>query len=261
MTYSPVSANPQTASYNQPPSQRGNAAIATMQNQPQHGALAYADSYSSHTPTHSGQFHATPPSYQDPSVATHYSPAPLPTPQSHDVSRHMSEDLTENCDEDAQGEPADESTEPNVEELDAELMVDMLLSDDESWAQIRGYTEGFKEWEDQWKKAGNGKSKKSKDERERLEFELLRAGLGNGRPEEGFNGYRYSFCQGQWVPTHLWDHCVECQICRSSDDWHCHKHERCTEGRVCSGCASTTLPYHPQQQQQPRESMYPAQGS
>ncbi|TRX88362.1 hypothetical protein FHL15_010738 [Xylaria flabelliformis] len=277
MTYSPVSANPQTAaSYSQPPPQRNNATIAAMQTQPQHGSLSsYGDSYASHTPTHSGQYQTASPSYQDPNVATHYSPAPLPTPQSHDVSRHMSEDLAENDDEDAQGEPADESAElytnpepsrapvssiptpssdqpkpgemicsckkgrgkkkicigcgcskyglgcnqacscgggencgnpfadlsaffgptdifakpcranpcfatwlrqqPNVEELDVDLMVDMLLSDDESWAQIREYTEAFRQWEEQWKKARNGKGKKNKEERERLEYELLRA--------------------------------------------------------------------------------------
>ncbi|KAI1128461.1 hypothetical protein F5Y10DRAFT_240420 [Nemania abortiva] len=360
MTYSPVSTNHQTAaSYNQQQPQRNNATIATMQSQPHHNNLSsYGDSYSSHTPTHSGQYQTASPSYQDPSVTTHYSPAPLPTPQSHDVSRQMSEDLAENDDEDAQGEPADESAEiytnpepprppvssiptpstdqskpgeiscsckkgrgkkkaciscgcskyglscnaacscggacgnpftdlsaffgpseafpkpcgantcfatwlrnqPNVEELDVDLMVDMLLSDDESWAQIRGYTDAFREWEEQWKKACGGKGKKNKDERERLEFELLRGALGNAEPED-FNGFRYSFCQSQWVPSDLWDHCPECHMCRSSNEWHCNKHNRCTENRVCPSCASTTLPYHHQQQQQRQQVMYSGQGS
>ncbi|RWA04787.1 hypothetical protein EKO27_g10319 [Xylaria grammica] len=114
MTYSPVStSHPTTASYNQSAPQR-NAAVATMP-QPQHGLPSYGDSYASHTPTHSGQYQTASPSYPDPSVPTHYSPAPLPTPQSHDVSRHMSEDLTENDDEDAQGEPADESAEVRIQ--------------------------------------------------------------------------------------------------------------------------------------------------
>ncbi|KAI8634241.1 hypothetical protein F5Y19DRAFT_205934 [Xylariaceae sp. FL1651] len=370
MTYSPVSSNHQTAAaYSQQPPQRNNAAaVATMQTQSQHGLSSYGESYSSHTPTHSAQYQNTPSSYPDPTVATHYSPAPLPTPQSHDVSRHMSEDLPENDEEDAQGEPADESTEiytnpepprppvsiptpsttdqsrpgemscackkgrgkkkaclscgcskyglgcnsacscgsacgnpfadlsvffgpseafskpcganqcfatwlrnqPNIEELDVDLMVDMLLSDDESWAQIREYTEAFRRWEDQWKKARGGKGKKNKDERERLEFELLRGGLGNITPED-FHGFRYSFCQSKWVPTDLWDHCPECRMCRPSGEWHCPKHDRCTENRVCSGCASTTLPYHhqqqqqqqqqEQQQQQQRQGMYLGQGN
>ncbi|KAI3327804.1 hypothetical protein HD806DRAFT_335402 [Xylariaceae sp. AK1471] len=356
MTYSPVSTNHQTAaSYNQPPpqQQRSNVAVAAMQSQPQHALSSYGDSYSSHTPTHSGQYQTASPSYPDPNVAAHYSPAPLPTPQSHDVSRHMSEDLTENEDEDAQGEPADESSEiytnpepprppvssiptpstdqskpgevscackkgrgkkkaclscgcskyglscnsacscgnacgnpftdlstffgpsgtfpkecganpcfatwlrnqPNIEELDMDLMVDMLLSDDESWTQIREYTEAFRRWEDQWKRARNGKGKKAKDERERLEFELLRGALGNTSPGD-FHGFRYSFCQSGWVPANHWDHCPECRMCRSIDEWHCHKHDRCSENRVCPSCASsTTLPYHHQQQQQ-RQVMY-----
>ncbi|KAI0448281.1 hypothetical protein F5B21DRAFT_498076 [Xylaria acuta] len=355
MAYSPVSTNPQTAaSYSQPPPQRNNAAVAAMQTQSHHGSLSsYGDSYTSHTPTHSGQYQTASSSYQDPTVATHYTPAPLPTPQSHDVSRHMSEDLAENDDEDAQGEPADEPAEiytntepsrpplssiptpssdqpktgeiicsckkgrgkkkicvacecskygfgcnpacscgggeacgnpfadlsaffgptgmfpkpcsanpcfatwlrqqPNVEELDVDLMVDMLLSDDESWAQIREYTEAFRQWEEQWKKARGGKGKKSKEERERLEYELLRGGLGSTRSEGNFNGFRYSFCQSHWVSADLWDHCPECQMCRSSADWHCHKHGRCTENRMCPDCASTTLPYHHQQQQQQQQ--------
>ncbi|GAP83622.1 hypothetical protein SAMD00023353_0500040 [Rosellinia necatrix] len=366
MTYSPIPANHQTAaSYNQPPPQRNNVAVAAMQSQAQHGNIpSYGDTYASHTPTHSGQYQTASPSYQDATVPTHYSPAPLPTPQSHDVSRHMSEDLTENDDEDAQGEPADESAEiytnpdpprppvssiptpstdqsklgetscsckkgrgkkkaciscgcskyglscnpqcacggacgnpfadlsaffgpsdaltrqcgaspcfatwlrnqPNVEELDADLMVDMLLSDDESWSQIREYTDAFRQWEEQWKRARANKGKKSKDERERLEFELLRGALGNARPED-FNGFRYSFCQSQWVAAEHWDHCPECRMCRSSVEWHCHKHDRCTENRVCPACTSTTLPYHhqsqqqQQQQQQQRQVMYSGQGS
>ncbi|KAI1364337.1 hypothetical protein F5Y08DRAFT_217396 [Xylaria arbuscula] len=368
MTYSPISAtHPTATAILESTSQRNNAAMATIQTQQQHGSLAsYGDSYATHTPTHSGQYHSASPSYQDPSVTGHYSPAPLPTPQSHDVSRHMSEDLPENDDEDAQGEPADESpdvyanaepnrpvsiptpstdqskpgeiscsckkgrgkkkpciscgcskyglscnsacscggacgnpftdlsaffgpsdtfpqpcganpcfatwlrNQPNVEELDLDLMVDMLLSDDESWAQIREYTEAFQHWEERWKRARDGKGKKYKDERERLEFELLRGGLGTARPED-FNGFRYSFCQSQWVPTQLWDHCPECRMCRSSDEWHCMKHDRCTENRLCPNCASTTLPYHhqqqqsqqqqQQQQQQHRQVMYSGQGN
>ncbi|KAI0407917.1 hypothetical protein F4802DRAFT_551796 [Xylaria palmicola] len=361
MTYSPVSGNPQTAaSYTQSAPQRNNTAIATMQTQSQHGGLSsYGEPYASHTPTHSGQFQTASSSYPDPGVPTHYSPAPLPTPQSHDASRHMSEALTEDDEEDAQGEPADESAEiytnpepsrpplpsiptpstdqskpgeisctckksrgkkktcsscecskyglscnaacscgpacsnpftdlsaffgpsglfqkpcsanpcfatwlrqqPNVEELDVDLMVDMLLSDDESWAQIRGYTESFRVWEEQWKKARGSKGKKSKDERERLEFELLRRALGTTRPEEDFGGFRYSFCQSQWVMASLWDHCVECQMCRPNGEWHCPKHGRCSENSACPGCTPTTLPYHHQQQHDQRQVMYPAQGS
>lgn len=147
-------------------------------------------------------------------------------------------------------------------------MVDMLLSDDESWAQIREYTEAFQRWEERWKRARDGKGKKCKDEKERLEFELLRGGLGTARPDD-FNGFKYSFCQSQWVPTELWDHCPECRMCRSSAEWHCMKHDRCTENRLCPNCASTTLPYHHQQpqqqqqqhQQQQRQVMYSAQGN
>ncbi|KAI0970745.1 hypothetical protein F4678DRAFT_101487 [Xylaria arbuscula] len=351
MTYSPVSAtHPTATSILESTSQRNSAAaLATIQSHSQHSSLSYGDSYATHTPTHSGQYQTASPSYPDPTVASHYSPAPLPTPQSHDVSRHMSEDLPENDDEDAQGEPADESAEiytnpdpsrpvssiptpstdqskpgeisctckkgrgkkkpciscgcskyglscnpacscggacgnpftdlspffgpsgtyskpcganpcfatwlrnqPNVDELDVDLMVDMLLSDDESWAQIREYTEAFQLWEEQWKRARDGKGKKHKDERERLEFQLLRGALGNAAPDD-FNGFRYSFCQSQWVPADLWDHCPECRMCRSSVEWHCPKHDRCTENRVCPNCASTTLPYHHQQQQQQQQ--------
>lgn len=359
MTYSPVSANHQTASaasYSQQPPQRSSVTVATMQSQPQHGTLSsYGDAYASHPSAHSGPYQTASPSYPDPGVAAaHYSPAPLPTPQSHDVSRHMSEDLTETDEEDAQGEPTDESADmytnpeppippassiptpsteqskageincsckkgrgkkrtciscgcskygiscnaacscggacgnpftdlsaffgpsdaypkpcganpcfatwlrnqPNVEELDADLMVDMLLSDDESWAQIRGYTDSFRQWEQQWKKACAGKGKKAKDERERLEFELLRGGLGNARPEEGFNGFWYSFCQSSWVVADIWDHCPECHMCRPMTEWHCQKHDRCTENRVCPDCASTTLPYHHHHQQQQQQAQH-----
>ncbi|KAI1438910.1 hypothetical protein GGR50DRAFT_636347 [Xylaria sp. CBS 124048] len=355
MTYSPVptvSKEYQTAtSYSQQPPQRSNPAISTMQqSQAQHGGLSsYGDSYSSHTPTHSGQYQTASPSYQDTSMTPHYSPAPMPTPQSHDVSRNMSEDLTENDDEDAQGEPADDSAEiytnpdparppissiptpstesrpgeiscackkgrgkkkaciscgcskyglscnsacscgsacgnpfadlsayfgpsgtfpkpcganpcfatwlrnqPNVEELDRDLIVDMLLSDDKSWEETCKYTEGFRQWEEQWKRTQASKSKKSKEERDRLEFELLRAALGNSKPED-FHGFRYSFCQMQWVSAELWDHCSECRMCRSSAEWHCHKHDRCTENRTCPSCVSTTLPYHHQQTQQQQQ--------
>ncbi|KAI1179721.1 hypothetical protein F4777DRAFT_574547 [Nemania sp. FL0916] len=360
ITYSPVSAaNPAAASYNQPPPQRSTASVAALQNQSHHSSLSsYSDSYGTHTPTtHSGPYHSASPSYQDPSVASHYSPAPMPTPQSHDVSRQMSEDLTENEEEDAQGEPADESAElftnpdqirppvssiptpttdqskpgemscsckkgrgkkkvcvscgcskyglscnqacscggicgnpftdltaffgpsdsfprpcsanpcfatwlrnqPNVEELDADLMVDMLLSDDKSWTDIREYTDAFRRWEDQWKKARGAKSKKGKEERERLEFELLRGGLGNTQPED-FHGFRYSFCQSQWISADLWEHCPECRMCRPNGEWHCHKHDRCTENRVCPNCSTTTLPYH-HQHPQDRQAMYVGQGS
>ncbi|KAI0161226.1 hypothetical protein GGR57DRAFT_351330 [Xylariaceae sp. FL1272] len=152
----------------------------------------------------------------------------------------------------------------NIEDLDVELMVDILLTDDESWAQIRGYTEAFQRWEDAWKKVRNGKAKKAKDERERLEFELLRGALGNSSPDD-FNGYRYSFCQSKWVPSDVWEHCAECATCRSAGEWHCDRHGRCTKDRVCPSCASTTtLPYHLQQHhpvQQQQQMMYSTHGT
>ncbi|KAK5632484.1 hypothetical protein RRF57_008198 [Xylaria bambusicola] len=119
MTYSPISTpHPSATAILESTSQRNNAAMATIQTQQHHNSLAsYGDSYATHTPTHSGQYQTASPSYPDPSVTGHYSPAPLPTPQSHDVSRHMSEDLAENDDEDAQGEPADDSTEVRLQEL------------------------------------------------------------------------------------------------------------------------------------------------
>ena len=58
-------------------------------------------------------------------------------------------------------------------------MVDMLLYDDASWASLKKQTKAFKDWEDKWLKAKNAKSKKLKEDRERLEFELLRGALGN----------------------------------------------------------------------------------
>ncbi|KAI1494247.1 hypothetical protein F5X96DRAFT_617958 [Biscogniauxia mediterranea] len=130
------------------------------------------------------------------------------------------------------------SNQPNIEELDMDLMVDMLLYDDTSWADISEYTEAFRKWEETWKRARNGKGKKNREERERLEFELLRGGLGNCNPDD-FNGFRYSFCQSKWVPMNLLDHCQECRACKSSMEWHCDKHDRCTSNRVCSGCAGT----------------------
>ncbi|KAI1323485.1 hypothetical protein F5Y16DRAFT_403394 [Xylariaceae sp. FL0255] len=140
------------------------------------------------------------------------------------------------------------TNQPNIEELDMDLMVDMLLSDDESWAQTREYTDAFQQWETNWKKVKNSKAKKSKDDRERLEFELLRGALGDCNPD-GFNGFRYSFCQSKWVPFDLLDHCSDCGNCRPTGEWHCEQHGRCTEDRECPSCVSsisTTLPYHHQ---------------
>ncbi|KAI1135863.1 hypothetical protein F5Y05DRAFT_393608 [Hypoxylon sp. FL0543] len=130
---------------------------------------------------------------------------------------------------------------PNVEELDMDLIIDILLYDDTSWANTREYTEPFKKWEESWKRARCGRRKKNREERERLEFELLRGALGNCS-QNGFYGYWYSFCRGGWVPTDVWDHCQECRICRSAAEWHCDKHNRCTTDRICPDCAST-LPY------------------
>ncbi|KAI1340050.1 hypothetical protein F5Y15DRAFT_62635 [Xylariaceae sp. FL0016] len=129
------------------------------------------------------------------------------------------------------------ANQPNIEELDTDLMVDMLLYDDASWANIREYADAFRNWETKWKKASGGKGKKNRDERERLEFELLRGGLGNCNQDD-FNGHWYSFCQRKWVPTDLWTHCLECRECKSSSEWHCDKHDRCTKDRVCSACAA-----------------------
>ncbi|KAH9885931.1 hypothetical protein F4778DRAFT_759702 [Xylariomycetidae sp. FL2044] len=129
------------------------------------------------------------------------------------------------------------SNQPNIEELDMDLMVDMLLYDDTSWATIREYTSPFKKWEDSWKKARGGKGKKNREERERLEFELLRGGLGNCNQND-FNGYWYSFCESKWVPMDHWEHCPECRICRESSEWHCDKHDKCTTNRVCAECAA-----------------------
>ncbi|RYP68945.1 hypothetical protein DL771_006367 [Monosporascus sp. 5C6A] len=86
------------------------------------------------------------------------------------------------------------SNQPNIEELDIDLMVDMMLYDDTSWASIRSYTPAFAKWEASWSRARNGKGKKSREERERLEFELLRGGLGNCNQND-FNGFWYSFCK------------------------------------------------------------------
>ncbi|KAK8094621.1 hypothetical protein PG997_001306 [Apiospora hydei] len=104
------------------------------------------------------------------------------------------------------------SNQPNVEELDVDLMVDMLLYDDKSWANIKANTKAFKDWEDRWIKAKNSKAKKLKEDREKLEYELLRGALGNCNAND-FHGYNYSFCRGQWVPMDAWEHCRECRMC------------------------------------------------
>ncbi|KAI0019460.1 hypothetical protein F4780DRAFT_446546 [Xylariomycetidae sp. FL0641] len=127
---------------------------------------------------------------------------------------------------------------PNQEELDTDLMVDMVLYDDGSWSELRDQNEAFKKWEDSWKKAKGGKGKKNREQRERLEFELLRGGLGNCNQND-FNGFWYSFCEMKWVPMDLWTHCQECRQCMSSAEWHCDKHNQCTKDRVCASCAST----------------------
>ncbi|RYO93278.1 hypothetical protein DL766_001398 [Monosporascus sp. MC13-8B] len=127
------------------------------------------------------------------------------------------------------------SNQPNIEELDIDLMVDMMLYDDTSWASIRSYTPAFAKWEASWSRARNGKGKKSREERERLEFELLRGGLGNCNQND-FNGFWYSFCKSGWVLTDDWEHCQECRQCKPSMEWHCEKHEQCTTNRMCPGC-------------------------
>lgn len=129
-----------------------------------------------------------------------------------------------------------------------DLMIDIMLNDDKSWATIREDTEPFKKWEDSWKKARGGKRKKAKEERERLEFELLRGGLGNCNQND-FYGYWYSFCKGCWVPTDSWYHCQECRACEPSSEWHCDKHNRCTQDHVCPDCASA--PYADMMQSYP----------
>ncbi|KAI1098963.1 hypothetical protein F4804DRAFT_323308 [Jackrogersella minutella] len=130
---------------------------------------------------------------------------------------------------------------PNVDELDMELIIDILLYDDTSWATIREYTEPFKKWEESWKRARGGKRKKNREERERLEFELLRGALGNCNQNE-FYGHWYSFCRGGWVLTDHWDHCQECRLCKPTSEWHCDKHNQCTTDRICPDCASAA-PY------------------
>ncbi len=127
------------------------------------------------------------------------------------------------------------SNQPNIEELDVDLMVDMMLDDDTSWANIRSYTPAFAKWETSWNRARNGKGKKSREERERLEFELLRGGLGNCNQND-FNGFFYSFCRSGWVLTDELEHCQECRQCKSSMEWHCEKHNQCTTNRLCPGC-------------------------
>ncbi|KAI1087474.1 hypothetical protein F5B19DRAFT_475399 [Rostrohypoxylon terebratum] len=130
---------------------------------------------------------------------------------------------------------------PNVDELDVDLIIDILLYDDTSWASIREYTDEFKKWEESWKMVRGGKRKKHREDRERLEFELLRGALGNCNQSD-FNGHWYSFCQGGWVRTNSLYHCQECRVCKSSQEWHCDKHNRCTMDRVCQECASS-VPY------------------
>ncbi|KAI1214398.1 uncharacterized protein F4807DRAFT_126753 [Annulohypoxylon truncatum] len=130
---------------------------------------------------------------------------------------------------------------PNVEELDTELIIDILLYDDTSWASIQKNNEPFKKWEESWKRARGGKRKKNREDRERLEFELLRGALGNCNQND-FYGHWYSFCQGGWVPTDAWYHCQECRLCKPSQEWHCDKHNRCTTGGGCPECASA-VPY------------------
>ncbi|KAK6075169.1 hypothetical protein SCUP234_07872 [Seiridium cupressi] len=131
------------------------------------------------------------------------------------------------------------SNQPNIEELDLDLMVDMLLYDDASWATIKKQTKTFKDWEDKWLKAKNSKSKKLKEDRERLEFELLRGALGNCNSND-FQGFWYSFCRGQWVPMDDWEHCRECKTCAPSNEWHCEQHNRCTTNGTCPGCVGNT---------------------
>ncbi|KAI2632577.1 hypothetical protein GGS26DRAFT_591017 [Hypomontagnella submonticulosa] len=130
---------------------------------------------------------------------------------------------------------------PNVEELDMELIIDILLYDDTSWATIREYTDAFKKWEDAWKRACSGKRKKNRDVRESLEFELLRGALGNCNTDD-FHGHWYSFCKGGWVPSDQVYHCQECRVCKPSAEWHCDKHGHCTTDRVCPDCESSA-PY------------------
>ncbi|KAJ1338403.1 hypothetical protein MN608_01262 [Microdochium nivale] len=127
------------------------------------------------------------------------------------------------------------ANQPNIEELDVDLMVDLMLYDDGSWADIRSASPEFAQWEELWNKARNGKNKKQREEKERLEFELLRGGLGNCNQND-FNGYWYSFCERKWLPTDSWYHCQECRQCKPSDEWHCEKHEQCTTNKICLGC-------------------------
>lgn len=142
------------------------------------------------------------------------------------------------------------SNQPNVEELDVDLMVDMLLYDDKSWANIKSYTKPFKEWEDRWLKAKNAKAKKIREGRQELEFELLRGALGNCNADD-FHGYWYSFCRGQWVAVDHWEHCRECRMCVSSNEWHCEQHGKCTSNRICLGCTGEVGSY-------PETTIYPA---
>ncbi|KAI0484144.1 hypothetical protein GGR56DRAFT_612559 [Xylariaceae sp. FL0804] len=336
--YSPITADHHAAAaaYQQQPQPPSHAHATHIQHS-QPSLPQYGDAYTSHTPPQAAPYQAAPAPYADPTVAQHYSPAPMPTPQ-HDA-RHVSDGSVGNEDEDAQGETADESSElyqnpdppprpsmptpstehskppehkcsckkgrgkkkactscvcskyggsctsacacrnacgnpfadltaffgpsslfpkpcganpcfaswlldqPNIEELDVDLMVDMVLDDDASWSSMREYTDAFQRWEGSWKKAKVGKGKKNREDRERLEFELLRGGLGNCNQDD-FHGYWYSFCHRKWVPTDHWSHCLECRKCLPSAEWHCEKHDRCTTDRVCPDCATTAAaPY------------------
>jgi hypothetical protein len=140
---------------------------------------------------------------------------------------------------------------PNIEELDIDLMVDMLLYDDTSWAHIKGYSKALREWEEKWLKSKNSKAKKIKEDRQRLEFELLRGALGNCNAND-FHGFWYSFCRGHWVPMDDWEHCRECKACVPSAEWHCEQHGKCTTNRTCSGCTGEVSTY-------PEVATYPAQ--
>lgn len=110
-----------------------------------------------------------------------------------------------------------------------------MLYDDKSWANICLYTPAFADWEARWTRARASKGKKSREERERLEFELLRGGLGNCNQDD-FNGYWYSFCKSAWVLSDEVEHCQECRQCKPSIEWHCEKHDQCTENHICPGC-------------------------
>lgn len=141
------------------------------------------------------------------------------------------------------------TNQPNISELDLDLMVDMLLTDDKSWAEKCAESEALRLWQDDWNKACQSRGKGGKDVREKLEYGLLRGALGNTGPQY-FYGFQYCFCQMTWVVANRWYHCPECRICRSGAEWHCHHHKQCSKAGVCSGCAMSqpvTLPYYPQE--------------